>query len=419
MTSKQIVSGVRADQSWQSRTIGEISVKVGSGITPTGGERVYRSSGRPFVRSQNVGWGKLELSDVAFIDEETHKSFASTEIADGDVLLNITGASIGRVACADSRLAGGNVNQHVCIIRVDQRSVAPRFLTYLLLSRIGQSQIDSFQAGGNRQGLNFSQVRSISFSQPPIEEQHAIAGALKDVDALIDGLQLLIKKKRDIKRATMQQLLTGQVRLPGFTGSWQSFRLGDSATLKARIGWQGLTTAEYQSVGEHYLVTGTELLDGTVEWNSCSFVSKERYDQDRNIQLRPGDVLVTKDGTIGKAALVRELPRPATLNSGVFVIRPLKSAFAPGFLFRVLTSIVFDEFLSQLAAGSTINHLYQKDFVHFLFSAPPTIEEQETICKVLDDMDHELTVLGTRLTKLKELKQGMMQQLLTGKVRLV
>jgi type I restriction enzyme S subunit len=102
---------------WEEHALGSKVTKVGSGITPTGGEKIYKKSGRPFVRSQNVGWGVLLLDDVAFIDEETHQSFSGTEISHFDVLLNITGASIGRSVVADSRIAGGNVNQHVCIIR--------------------------------------------------------------------------------------------------------------------------------------------------------------------------------------------------------------------------------------------------------------------------------------------------------------
>ncbi len=102
---------------WKAQELGPKTTKVGSGITPSGGDKNYKRTGRPFMRSQNVGWGSLLLDDVAFIDEETHRSFSSTEIEASDVLLNITGASIGRSAVADMRIIGGNVNQHVCIIR--------------------------------------------------------------------------------------------------------------------------------------------------------------------------------------------------------------------------------------------------------------------------------------------------------------
>jgi len=198
---------------WAVKTLGEIAIKIGSGITPTGGEKVYKAEGRPFIRSQNVGWGTLLLDDIAFIDEETHDSFKATEICAHDVLLNITGASIGRSAVADSRVENGNVNQHVCIIRPVESELNPYFLNTFLLSNQGQKQIDSFQSGGNRQGLNFGQIRSFVINLPPVAEQTAIAQILADMDAEIAALGQKRAKTVALKQGMMQTLLTGQVRL--------------------------------------------------------------------------------------------------------------------------------------------------------------------------------------------------------------
>jgi len=207
-------------EDWDDISLGDKTIKVGSGITPRGGEKRYKSEGLPFIRSQNIGWGILLMDDIVFIDNETHESFKSTEIEKEDIFLNITGASIGRSAIADENVIGGNVNQHVCIIRTKKDQLNPEYLMYFLLSDQGQKQIDSFQAGGNRQGLNFGQIRSFNLSLPPLPEQTAIAAALSDTDALITALERLIAKKRDIKQAAMQELLTGRRRLPGFDGDW-------------------------------------------------------------------------------------------------------------------------------------------------------------------------------------------------------
>ncbi|MHB1641896.1 MAG: restriction endonuclease subunit S [Acidithiobacillus sp.] len=263
-------------------------------------------------------------------------------------------------------------------------------------------------------------VKRIAIAMPStLPEQQAIATALSDVDTLITKLDQLIAKKRDIKQATMQQLLTGQTRLPGFSGEWEVKRLGTTATLKARIGWQGLTTAEYLNTGDYYLVTGTDFKGGYIDWSNCHYVDEFRYKQDRYIQLTKYDVLVTKDGTIGKVALVNDLYIPATLNSGVFVIRPIDGAFHPEFFYYLLCSQLFTEFLTQLSAGSTINHLYQKDFVDFSYKTPPTLSEQAAIATILSDMDAEITALESRRKKTRALKQGMMQELLTGRIRLI
>jgi type I restriction enzyme S subunit len=292
----------------------------------------------------------------------------------------------------------------------------PCFVYYLL----HRFDFHSFSGKSGVPGVNRNDLHLEPVTLPDdADEQRAIAAVLSDMDALLVGLERLIAKKRDLKQAAMQQLLTGQTRLPGFSGEWEMKRLGETAILKARIGWQGLTTAEYLDIGDYYLVTGTEFKNGYIDWNSCHYVDESRYRQDKYIQLKEHDVLVTKDGTIGKVALITDLPRSATLNSGVFVIRPREDAFHPEFFYYLLCSSVFTKFLAQLSAGSTINHLYQKDFVTFIYSVPATIKEQTAIAAVLSDMDAELSVLEARRDKTRALKQAMMQELLTGKTRLV
>ena len=251
-----------------------------------------------------------------------------------------------------------------------------------------------------------------------IEEQYQISKVLENADQLIDNLEKRIAKKRAIKQGAMQELLTGKKRLPGFTGEWKMVKLGKLSTIKARIGWQGLTTAEYLTDGEYYLVNGINIEAGKVIWRKCFMVDKKRYNQDKNIQLRKHDVLVSKDGTIGKVAYVTDLPKLATLNSGVFVIRTTDSTILQEYLARIFLSKWFDNFVKKITAGSTIVHLYQKDIVGFSFMVPPTIAEQRAIAKILSDMDDEISILERKLEKVKAVKQGMMQDLLTGKVRL-
>jgi len=199
---------------------------------------------------------------------------------------------------------------------------------------------------------------------------------------------------------------------------WNNYPLLNKAILKARIGWQGLTTAEYKLQGDYFLVTGTEFNDGYIDWDTCFYVGYERYKQDKNIQLKTNDVLVTKDGTIGKVAFINLLPKLATLNSGVFVIRPINDFFDSKFFYYLLRSKYFENFLNKLAAGSTISHLYQKDFIHFRFPLPPTLEEQRAIATALSDTDELISSLDKLITKKRNIKQATMQQLLTGKKRL-
>lgn len=192
---------------WGEISLGTCVEKVGSGTTPLGGETNYITSGRPFVRSQNVGWGFFLLDDIVYISEQLHQESISTEIKTGDVLLNITGASIGRSAVANYRVNGGNVNQHVCIIRTVKNELVPFFLNQYLISSYGQKQIDSFQAGGNRQGLNFQQIRSFTLPIPPkLDEQVQIANCLTSLDEQIKVQSEKVEGLKIHKKGLMQGL---------------------------------------------------------------------------------------------------------------------------------------------------------------------------------------------------------------------
>jgi type I restriction enzyme S subunit len=398
---------------WQIAQLGEKVTKVGSGLTPTGGMRVYRQEGRPFLRSQNVGWGNLLLDDVVFIDDETHATFRDTEINAGDVLLNITGASIGRSAVADVRVERGNVNQHVCIIRTSQTELHPRFLNYFLMSAEGQRQIDSFQAGGNRQGLNFAQVRSFRLPLPGIAEQWAIAEVLRDADAGIESLEELLAKKRQIKEGAMQELLRPK--------EGDSVRpLGDVSSLKGRIGWQGLKQAEFTGNDEEpFLITGMNFKDGAIRWEDVYHVSERRYSMAPDIQLRADDVLMTKDGTIGKVLYVDSIPYPgkASLNSHLLLFRPIGASYDPKYLYYQLTSRRFREFIEQRKSGTTFFGLSQAAIAAYPVVLPP-LEEQVRRATILSDMDGAIACQEVKAGKARQVKQGMMQEFLTGQIRL-
>ena len=156
------------------------------------------------------------------------------------------------------------------------------------------------------------------------------------------------------------------------------------ATVKGRIGWHGLRSDDFTVEG-NYLITGTDLMNGTVEFNNTRFVDDGAYERDPHIQLRSGDVLLTKDGTIGKAAVVEELPGRATLNSGLFVVRPVgASPWIPRFMYWVLASPLLLEFAGLRAGGSTINHLYQETFYEFRMPLPPR-DEQRRIADFLTE----------------------------------
>ncbi|MEL4424852.1 restriction endonuclease subunit S [Shewanella indica] len=198
---------------WSVETLGEHTIKVGSGVTPKGGSKAYVDTGIPLIRSQNVLFGKFKLDDVAFITEQQHEKMKGSQLQPKDVLLNITGASIGRCAVLPADFEEGNVNQHVCIIRMSQ-AITPEFCGWFLNSNLGQKQIWNLQAGGNREGLNFQQIRSFRIPVLTVEEQCSIVEILSTVS---DKLNLLEQQKvetQKLKKGLMQKLLTGEWRVP-------------------------------------------------------------------------------------------------------------------------------------------------------------------------------------------------------------
>lgn len=397
---------------WSVCRLGTLTTKVGSGITPTGGEKVYKDGGRPFLRSQNVGWGRLLLDDIAYIDDDTHSRFSDTEIKLNDVLLNITGASIGRTAVANERLVGGNVNQHVCVIRPDGDRLEAQYLHLFLLSEGGQKQIDSFQAGGNRQGLNFGQIRSFEIPLPPVSEQQAIAEALSDVDALISALDRLIAKKRAIKEGAMQELLTGRRRLPGFDGEWEMTRVGDMVdTDPENLGSDTRSDYAFNYITLEDVVVGA--LRSHSEQVFLSAPSRARR------KLRARDVLVsTVRPTLMSHLLFLDDDEDWICSTGFCVVRCRDGVAHPGYVYYHLFSEVVGRQIDALLTGSNYPAINSGD-VRALQIPFPEYAEQTAIATVLSDMDAEIVALERRRDKTKLLKQGMMQELLTGKTRLL
>ena len=202
---------------WKKCKLGTLATKVGSGSTPKGGDAVYTSIGHYFVRSQNVGMGFLMLDNIAHINDDIHQKHKATEIYENDVLLNITGASIGRTAVATKELEGGNVNQHVCIIRTNSK-VNPKFLCdYIQTQRI-QNHIKSLQTGGSREGLNFEQIRSFPISLPSINEQNKLTCLLDKINERIATQVRLIEDLKKLSCAIVEKM---------FKQSKTNGRLGD------------------------------------------------------------------------------------------------------------------------------------------------------------------------------------------------
>ena len=292
-------------------------------------------------------------------------------------------------------------------------TVEPKFLTYYILAQ-SDALLKLVSSAGNSAGvLDTKLVQNFKFLKPPLPEQRAIAEALSDADALIESLEQLIAKKRHLKQGTMQELLTGKKRLPGFSGKWEVKRLGEVAIFYKG---KGLPKSALEVDGKepciHYGELFTRYSETIREIISYTNTSDGTFRSVANDVLMPTSD-VTPRG-LAKASCVRT--NGVILGGDILVIRSD-------------TKLIFGSFLSyliryeekqvlQLVTGSTVFHLYGADMKKFTFSMPH-LSEQTAIATILSDMDAEIAALETRLAKTRALKQGMMHNLLTGKIRLV
>lgn len=420
-------------EDWEVKTLGKLACINGRigfrGYTVK--DLVRKGEGAIAIGGKHISKNYLDLSDAEYISWKKYYESPEIMVKQGDIVLAQRG-TLGKSALIKSDIGPATINPSLVLI--NKIKCNNLYLIYNMQSSSVTDYILQINSQTSIPMISQKQIEGIKIAIAKLDcEQAAIATALSDVDSLISALTKKIEKKKAIKQGLMQQLLTGKKRLPGYEKNrepvqtewgaipkdWKTLSIGKCCSIKARIGWQGLKKSEYLSSGEYVLVTGTDFLNGRIDWKSCVYVSKKRYEQDANIQIVKHDILITKDGTIGKVAFLDDVPCLGTLNSGIFVVRSHSEELDQCYLSKIFESFIFDAFLESLVAGSTINHLYQKDFVHFNFPVPPTMSEQTAIANILSDCDSEIAALEEKRDKYKEIKQGMMQQLLTGKIRLI
>ena len=238
------------------------------------------------------------------------------------------------------------------------------YLYFFMLRYIEELRKQSI--GGVIKYIKLGNLTDAEIELPAIEEQRKIV-------QIIESAKLVIEKGEREK-----ELLNALIRarfVEMFGDLKNTIRLGDCCKVHARIGWQALTRDEHMKTGEYMLVTGTDFIDGKINYNTCVYVTKERYEMDPHIILRDNDILITKDGSIGKVAIIHNLSKPATLNSGVFVVRP-KDIFNKEYISGVFRGPLFEKFIELSKTGATIKHLNQKHLVEFRIPLP-TLEKQE------------------------------------------
>ena len=238
---------------------------------------------------------------------------------------------------------------------------------YYFLKSLDYSQIIS---GTGIPQITQNGLKNVIIPRYCYQKQFKISTELSSIDELIVRNKLLLKEIDNIVKSRFIEM---------FGDLNKAVRLGDCCEVHARIGWQSLTQKEHMSSGEYMLITGTDFKNNEIDYSTCVYVSKERYEMDTHFFLKTDDVLITKDGTIGQVAVVHNLPKPATLNGGVFVVRP-DNRFNKEYISYVFKGPLFEEHVEKSKTGATIKHLNQKFLIEFMIPVP-AIDKQNEFAK--------------------------------------
>lgn len=398
---------------WNVRMIREFASVRGGKRLPLGTSLTDRETRHPYIRVTDMRSGGVDVHDIKYVPAGVFPFIKSYRIYSADLFISVAG-TLGIVGKVPPVLDGANLTENadrITDIRCDRD-----FLLYNLMSDRIQTTIESEQTVGAQPKLALGRIEKFAIAMPPtIDEQRAIATALSDLDRLLAALDRLIAKKRDLKQATMQQLLTGQTRVPGFSGKWETKRLGEMGSFSKGRGLAkddlvvsgAVPAIPYSAIYTDHaeVVQSSRITHFTKSTNGLELISTPHL-----LIASSSNMLAN----IGKAtAFIGDVS--VAVGGDVLLYRTKADV---RFISYLLSTPVHRARVVSLSQGSTIRHVYAATFRDYELVLPP-VGEQIAIAAIILDIDAEIAAIEQRRDKTRSLKQGMMQELLTGKTRLV
>jgi len=402
---------------WQSVTVAATASRAPNAIAggPFGSDLVssdYTEAGVPVIRGQNMG-RKFVSGGFAFVSPAKAKNL-STNCAGGNDLVFTQRGTLGQVSIVPNDVFDRYVvSQSQMKLSVDRTRFSPEYLYYYFTSQVGQRQITDSAIQTGVPHTNLGILRRYRLPVPKtLVEQQAIAEALGDADALIEGLEALIAKKRDIKQGAMQELLTGRCRLPGFLGEWRREALGTMADISRGASPRPIENPVW--FDDHSNIGWVRISD--VSRSGMTLIGTEqrlsRLGIERSRFVPAGSLIMSIAATVGRPIITGI---DVCIHDGFVVFSNLR--YDLNYLYYKLRFIEKD-WGSEGQTGSQMN-LNTQIISKRMVAVAPTLNEQRAIAAVLSNMDAEIAALREKLTKARAVKQGMMQVLLTGEIRLI
>lgn len=320
------------------------------------------------------GHSLLEINCIAtkgkFPNYNLVKKHVSDEIYDtwfrsghpkkGDILIPTVG-TLDAIAFMDRDDCC--IAQNLIAFRTKQDVCNSEFLFYLLSDETVRKRLLNLNIGGVQPSIKVPHLKKLEVNIPPIDIQMRVVSILHLIDAHI--------KVNEQINENLEQQIEAILLNTIDNANTQPVKLGDYLYIKGRIGWKGLKKSEYLPVSDYRIINGESLTLSGIDWNKAGYISAERYEESPEIMLNIGDILLSKDGTIGKIGYVDKLETPTSVASGIFVIRNTRQAeVSTQFIYYLLKSRLFKAFITSRTEGSVIPHLYQKDFTEFEFQLP-------------------------------------------------
>jgi type I restriction enzyme, S subunit len=379
--------------------------------------RVYDSPNYAiYVRLYDLRLG-LGHNAQKYVDKNSYAFLSKSNLHGHEVLIANIGASVGEAFLMPIRMGHATIAPNMIVIRTDENKLRYDYLYFYVSSVFGQTRIHELIAGSGHPKINKTDLKKCIVVLPPPPEQRAIAAALSDVDALIAKLDALVAKKRDLKQAAMQQLLTGQTRLSGFSGEWGTRKLRELSAFITKGSTPTTYGFKWENSGILFLRSECVAENG-LDLSQSMLISVKAHTILRRSEVIEGDLLLTITGNVGRVVRVPSGLGSININQHIARVRIISEHADSEFIFQFLSMSSVRRHFSSITTGQAYPQISLQQ-VRQLPVLLPTPAEQTAIAEVLSDMDAEIATLEAERDKTRALKQGMMQELLTGRIRLV
>lgn len=402
-------------EGWESKKLGSISSLVTSGSRDWA--QFYSDTGSKFIRMTNLRRDSiyLKMDDLKFVDVNSDSADGKrTSLQTGDILISIT-AELGKIGWIHFGLGQAFINQHTALVRVKPKDAESKFIAYLLCSGAYHRRINSLNDAGAKAGLNLATIRTLDITLPPLHEQKKIAQILSTWDNAILAIERLLDNSQQRKKALMQQLLTGKKRLLGFEEEWKSGTLAEIANIDSGYAFK---SSDFTDSEEGIpIVKMSDFKEGRLDLSQAAKVSTNYLSNIDKFKLQVGDFVFGMSGSLSNYAWVKVENLPCYLNQRVGRIVSKKNANHLFVTYLYLSDKVQQSILDKAAGAAQLN-ISVTDLRKLPVKYPSKIEQQ-AIANILTTADQEIDALQKRLEHLKLEKKALMQQLLTGKRRVV